>query len=121
MGVRVCSISFIVLCCLFIMVHSSGIANSKNEEYVGEKKASVSEMVKCLYSISTSSPFTSEYWVKVRTLLDQGRVYLSSLNLDFKKVDNAAVNEGMGQKVKKTVVKCMEKSREAKKDDQSEL
>ncbi|KAG9137617.1 hypothetical protein Leryth_011355 [Lithospermum erythrorhizon] len=113
MGLRVLRISLIVLSCLFIIVQSSGSACSKNEEYVGEKKASVSEMVKSLYSILTSSPFTSKYWGKVRILLDQGRGYFSYVNLDFRKADNAEANEGMGGKVKEAVVKSMDKSKQA--------
>ncbi|KAJ4718799.1 hypothetical protein OWV82_010435 [Melia azedarach] len=80
---RTAFLLIIVICFCFSFV--SGYGDEQHEE---KKKPSISEMIKCTFSVYTT-PICRSYWDKLKALMNQAQAYFFPPNLDFRGSEEA--------------------------------
>ncbi|XP_031272154.1 uncharacterized protein LOC116130579 [Pistacia vera] len=124
----------LIICMLFIFVFVSGAERQEKPEQKQEEeeKASIFQVVKSLFTVSTSSPISGRsYWEKVKTAINRVQAHFFPPNLEYSSVkftfllltyvsENGMIKYSFrvkdeagdgGEKVKGAVAKSIEKSK----------
>ncbi|KAF3430948.1 hypothetical protein FNV43_RR25678 [Rhamnella rubrinervis] len=122
MDIQRISAAAILIVFVFIITNSSTRAADDDEREVESGKPWFSDKFRNLisFSFSTSSPVTTSYWGKLKTLINQAHAYFFPPNIEGGGEEaEATVNDGdgsAGKKVKEAVAKSLAKSRATVED-----